>query len=465
MSTAPAPNPPAAPANPTPAPAAAPPHSWWRWPRRAILLIAATAAAVFAIPPAADWVRYRRGHSLTDDAFVEAHIVNIAPEAVSGRIVRFTADENDRVEAGQVLAEIDPTPYRDQVEVARAKLATAEAELKRQELSLARLRVEVPLQIEIAKRTLAGARADRAKADESLKVTEDEVERGIDEAKAALDAAKADLALAQIEYDRYADLAKQNAVPQRKWDEVRRGRDATAANVRLGEAKLAKAQGDRGKIEVTRKTLEAADTGVGKAEKSVDLAVTGNEQIAETEQLTVVKRQTVEEARRGLAAAEDTLGYAKIRAPFPGVVVRRARNLGDFASPGVAVISLYNPDLLYVTANLEETRLRGVSPGNGVRLDVDAFSEPFRGRVVWVNKSTGAQFSLMPRNVVSGEFTKVVQRVPVRIAIEKDDRWPQLRAGLSVRVAVEHGPGDPAWADQAAREMTALEAKYNLPEK
>ncbi|OWK38213.1 HlyD family secretion protein [Fimbriiglobus ruber] len=463
MSTAPAPNPPAAPASPTPAPAAAPPHSWWRWPRRAILLIVVAAAAVFVVPPAAVWVKYRSGHSLTDDAFVETHIVNIAPEAVAGRVVRFTADENDRVEAGQVLAEIDPTPYRDQVELAKAKLATAEAELKRQEIALARLKLDVPLQIEIARRTRDAARADRAKADESVKVTEDEVERGIEEAKAALDAATADLALAQIEYDRFADLFKQNAVPQRKWDEVTRTRDAAAAHVRLAEAKLAKAKGDRGKIQVTRKTLEAAETGVGKAEKSVDLATTGNEQIAETEQLAVVKRQTVEEARRGLVAAENTLGYTKIRAPFPGVVVRRARNLGDFASPGVAVLSLYNPDLLYVTANLEETRLRGVAPGNGVRLDIDAFSEPFRGRVVWVNKSTGAQFSLMPRNVVSGEFTKVVQRVPVRIAIEKDDRWPQLRAGLSVRVAIEHGPGDPAWAETAAREMTALETKFNLP--
>jgi membrane fusion protein (multidrug efflux system) len=173
----------------------------------------------------------------------------------------------------------------------------------------------------------------------------------------------------------------------------------------------------------------------------------------------------VEETRRSLAAAEDTLAYTKIRAPFPGIVVRRARNLGDFASPGVAVLSLYNPKLLYVTANLEETRLQGVSPGNGARLEIDAFREPFRGRVVWLNKSTGAQFSLMPRNVVSGEFTKVVQRIPVRIAIEKDERWPQLRAGLSVRVAIEHGPGDLTWADQAAREMIALETKHNLPEK
>lgn len=137
--------------------------------------------------------------------------MNVAPEAVSGRVVRVAADENDRVEAGRVLAEIDPVPYRDQVELARAKVATAEAEWRRQELALARLKVGVPLQIEIAERTLAGARADRAKADESLKVTADEVERGIDEARSAVDAAT-------------ADLARQNAVPPRKQDEVTRTR-------------------------------------------------------------------------------------------------------------------------------------------------------------------------------------------------------------------------------------------------
>ena len=84
------------------------------------------------------------------------------------------------------------------------------------------------------------------------------------------------------------------------------------------------------------------------------------------------------------------LCYTRIHAPFPGVVVKRYRNLGDFASPGVAVLSMYNPDLLYVTANLEETRLRGVAPGNPVELRIDAFDQPFEGRVVWINKSTGA---------------------------------------------------------------------------
>ena len=153
-----------------------------------------------------------------------------------------------------------------------------------------------------------------------------------------------------------------------------------------------------------------------------------------------VKKEMVKDAQIGLDSAEHQLQFTQVRAPFPGVVVKRYRHLGDFASPGVAILSMYHPDLLYVTVNLEEDRLPGVAPGNSVELQLDAFAEPFRGRVVWIDKSTGAQFALMPRNVVSGEFTKVVQRVPVRIQIEKDERWEQLRAGLSVAAAIGSAP-------------------------
>jgi membrane fusion protein (multidrug efflux system) len=338
----------------------------------------------------------------------------------------------------------------------------AEAELRRQEAALARLRLEVPIQIEIARRTLAAAQADQAKAQDALKLTEDEVEKGIEQAQAGLDAAKADLVLAQQEYTRYTNLYKVEAVALRRSQEVTRSRDSAEAQQKLAAAKLAKAQADRMQIEVAKRTLEAADKATQKAAKGVDLAETGNAQIREVELLVAVKRETVAEARRGLISAEDQLKYTHVRAPFPGVVVKRYRHLGDFASPGVAILSMYNPDVLYVTANLEETRLPGVAPGNPVELQVDAFPEPFRGRVVWLDKSTGAQFALMPRNVVSGEFTKVVQRIPVRIQIEKDNRWPLLRAGLSVRAVISHGDGDPQWAAQAATQMRELETRYNL---
>jgi membrane fusion protein (multidrug efflux system) len=407
------------------------------------------------------WWSYRLANSKTEDAFVEAYIVNIAPQTVSGHIVRFLVQDSDRVEQGQVLAEIDPLPYRAQVNLAKSKVSTAQAELRQQEGTLVRLRLEVPIQIDIARRTFAAAKVDQGRAQDALTLTQDEVAAGIEEARAGLDAGKADLVLAEQEYNRYTNLQKEQAASLRRAQEVARARSGAEASQKLAAAKLAKAEADRMRIEVAKRSLEAAELATQKAAKGVDLAETGNAQIREAELLAAVKKENVENALRALEAAEENLRFTQIRAPFPGVVVKRYRHLGDFASPGVAVLSMYNPELMYVTANLPETRLGGVAPGNSVDLHLGAFTEPFHGRVVWINKSTGAEFSLMPRNVVSGEFTWVEQRVPVRIAIEKDDRWPQLRAGLSVRAVISHGEGDPEWAKQATREMANLEGRYN----
>jgi membrane fusion protein (multidrug efflux system) len=417
----------------------------------------AIVAAFFGI----HWWTYRLSHSITDDAFVEAHIVNVAPQMVSGRIVRIHVEENDRVEQGQVLVEIDPIHYHDEVEQARGKLDLAEAELKRQEVGLVKLKKEVPLQIDVAKQTLTAAQTDEARARDNLKLTTDEVNKTIDESKAAVEVAKANLTLARQEYDRWTTLAAQDATTKRKAQEVTRAHDAARAELRLADARLAKTEAARTKIEVARRDLEVSQSLVAKAGKALDLAQTGYDQIREVEQMVEVKKEIVKDARISLNTADHTYQFTKVLAPFPGVVVKRYRNLGDFASPGVAILSMFNPDLMYVTANLEEDRLRGVAPGNLVVLQLDAFAEPFRGRVVWIDKSTGAQFALMPRNVVSGEFTKVVQRVPVRIAIEKDERWPQLQAGLSVTTIIAHGPGDPQWAAQAAQEMRDKETRYN----
>jgi membrane fusion protein (multidrug efflux system) len=398
---------------------------------------------------------------MTDDAFVEAHIVNVAPEMVSGRVVRFVVDENDRVEEGQVLAEIEPIHYRDQVDQAKGKLELGEAELKRQEAGLAKLQKEVPLQIDLAQQTLAGAQTEEGRANDALKLTTDEVDKTIDESIAAVQLAEANLTLAKQEYDRWMELAAQDATTKRRAQEVTRAYDASKAELRFAEARRAKAEAARTRIEVAKRDLEAARILVAKANKALGLAETGYDQIREIELLVAVKNEMVNDARIGLDSAKHQFQFTQVRAPFGGVVVKRYRNLGDFVSAGTPILSMYNPDLLYVTANLEETRLRGVAAGNAAALYLDAFDRPFSGRVVWVNKSTGAQFALLPRNVVAGEFTKVVQRVPVRIWIEKDDRWPLLRAGLSAQVIIEHGKGNAAWAEQAARDMAEAELQYN----
>jgi membrane fusion protein (multidrug efflux system) len=168
------------------------------------------------------------------------------------------------------------------------------------------------------------------------------------------------------------------------------------------------------------------------------------------------REQILEKARRSVTLARTNLEYTEVRAPYDGVIARKWRHLGDYAGTGEPIFSMYNPALLYVTVHLEETLLEGVAPGNWARLDVDAFSEPFRGRVLWIGSATDGNFSLIPRDVSSGEFTYVVQRVPTRIAIEKDDRFSQLRPGLSVTVTIDHGPGDPDWARNALLEEARI---------
>jgi len=455
---APSATPPAPPTASPPAPPAS--HTLPRWARLG-LWFAAAGVAVVAAYSGAQWWIYRLHHSITDDAFVEAHIVNVAPEMVSGRLVSFLVEENDEVEQGQVLAIVETVHYRDQVEQARGKLDLAEAELKRQESGLEKLKKEVPLQVDVTRQTLAVAQTDAARARFNLTLTTDEVNKSIDEAAAAVELAKANLTLARQEFDRFIALAAQDATTKRRAQEVTRAHDAAKAEQRLAEAKLAKGEAARTRIEVVRRDVEVAEALVTKAEKAVDLAETGYDQIREVELMVAARKEIVHDAQIALESADHVFEFTKVRAPFPGVVVKRYRNLGDFVSAGTPILSMYDPELLYVSANLEETRLRGVAPGNPVDLRLDAFERPFRGRVVWINKSTGAQFALMPRNVVAGEFTKVVQRVSVRIAIEKDDRWPLLRAGLSARALISHGKGDALWSQQAAGDLARIESSYN----
>jgi membrane fusion protein, multidrug efflux system len=438
------------------------PGSGWLefiWHNKWLRLVAAVAVLAAAVAPfAIEWTVHRWTHSITDDAFVETHIVNIGPEQVSGHLVRFLVQEHDVVAAGQLLVEIDPVPYREQVALLQAKLDVAKAQLAAEESALEVLRAQVPREIEVAVKSLAAARAEEARDDETLKFTTDDVAKAIQQARSAVDAAQAHFVLADEDFKRFTTLYKQEAATQRQSQEATKTYTASQAEVKVAEAKLDRALAGEKQVAAARKTVEAATQQSQKAEQTLALTQTKTLQITEAERRVEVKKQQVEETRRALQVAQTDLRYTRIVAPFPSVIVKLYRHLGDYVPVGTPILSIYNPELTYVTANLEETKLEGVAPGNAVQIDVDAFSEPFRGRVVWINKATGANFALVPRNISSGEFTKVVQRVPVRILIEKDDRWAQLRAGLSVTVSIAHGPGDPEWARRAADAMRALEA-------
>jgi membrane fusion protein (multidrug efflux system) len=444
--------------HPQVSPGPSPPRSWL-WGNHWLRLGLATGLVLLVVAPfALDWTVHRWTHSITDDAFVETHIVNIAPQEVSGHLVRYLVQEQDVVVAGQLLAEIDPVPYREQVALLEARLGVAVSQLDATQKALEVLQAQVPREIEVARKALDAARAEQARDEKTLEFTTEDVKKAIHEAQSDVDAGRARLFLAEKDHRRYATLFEKEAATQRESQVATQTFETTQAEVKAAEARLGRALAAQQKVDAAQQAALAAAHQAQRSEQALSLAETRRLDITQLERQVEVKKQQVSEARRSLDVAKTNLRYTSIVAPFPGVVVNLYRHLGDHVPAGTPVLSMYNPELTYVTANLEESKLEGVAPGNEVRLDIDAFSKPFRGRVVWINRATGANFALVPRNVSSGEFTKVVQRVPVRILIEKDERWGQLRAGLSVTVAIVHGPGDPEWAKQAADDMRALEA-------
>lgn len=426
-----------------------------RWRRRVALLLLTT-LLVLGTLAAIPWITYRFTHSITKDAFVDSHLVNVAPQ-VAGTVVEVFVQEQSRVRKGDLLARIDPSLYQREVDLASAKLGVAEAALEKSQADLTLLQAEVPRRVSIADRKLAIARADEAKADLARSMVRLDVEKSLDAAHQGIAAAKAAAVMAEEDYRRYTGLVKDGSATERRLQEATKVHHTARADVRIAVAKLGQAEAARKQIGIADQQWKAAGHAVAEAEAALELARLGHQQIAVREKEVAQSRQAVAEARRAVDLARTNLGYTRIVAPFDGVIAKKWRHLGDYARPGEALFSTYNPELLYVTANLEETLLEGVAPGNDVELRVEAFRSPFRGRVVWVGSATGANFALIPRDVSAGEFTYVVQRVPTRIAIERDERWGRLKPGLSVRVAIAHGEGDAEWAANELRREAQIE--------
>ncbi|WP_168219037.1 HlyD family secretion protein [Limnoglobus roseus] len=408
-------------------------------------------AVVFGAIP---YVRYRLTHSLTDDAFVESHLTHLGAQT-PGLLTRVLVEERDTVKAGQLLAEIDPEPHRRAVDLAAAKRAKAEGELTLERSTWERLVKEHPRRVAAAKADLEYAEAGVAQAKTELEVVRVDVDKAVREAEAAVASAKAVQVKAAEDATRYEKLFKQESVPKVKWEDAVKALASADADVQTADARLDRASSNRRKAAIAEQTVAVAVSRRNKAGEELRLAELGLLAVEEAELKVKVLELEVSQARRNESWVRIQLEYCRIVAPFDGVVVKRYRNPGDHAPLGSPILSLYDADLVFVTAYLEEDRLAGVSPGNAVALKLDAFSQTLGGRVVWIGQATGANFALVPRDVSSGEFTKVPQRVPVRILPDRDERWGELRPGLSVSVVFDHGPGDPEWARVQAEQLRA----------
>lgn len=355
----------------------------------------------------------RRGKETTDDAQVEGHVAAVSAR-IPGQVKRVLVDNDQQVAAGDVLVELDDADVRARLAATRADLAAATAGLHAAESQLA-------LTVKTADANLAVARGGVAQAS----AVSGSSRASIDQAAADLDAARSRAALARTERERSQRLFDTGASTRSELDTRTAAADQADAAVAQAEARLAIAQTSRstssGTVEAARGRLLAAQT--------------GPEQIAAATAQVELARARVAQAEAAVTQAELNLGYTQIRAERAGVVARKNVEPGQMVSPERPLLALVDLDDVWVVANLKETQLASLRPGQRAEIEIDAYDTTLRGTVDSVQAGTGARFSLLPPDNATGNFTKVTQRVPVRIKLA-DHRGLTLRPGMSATVTV-----------------------------
>ena len=359
------------------------------------------------------WAR-GRGKEVTDDAQVEGHVVNVAPR-VSGQVKKVLVKDNQVVKAGDVLVEIDDRDYQVRLAAARADLAAAKAQLHAARTQATVTEKSVDSNLVVAR----GGISQAAALDGTTRAT-------IDQATADVKAAESRRDLARIELDRSAKLLADHAIPQADFDTKKALFDQADASVAQARARVASAQAglgnSSGTIESARGRLLSAQTGpeqVDAARAQVELA-----------------EARVDQAQTALDQANLNVSYTQIKADADGVVARRTVEQGQLVSPDRPLMAIVAPDDTWIIANFKEDQLAEMKPGQTAKVTVDTYGgRTFVGHVDSIAAGTGSRFSLLPPDNASGNFTKVVQRVPVLVRLDAPSDVP-LRPGMSASVVV-----------------------------
>lgn len=352
----------------------------------------------------------------TDDAQVDGDITNISAR-VSGTVVGVKITDNQLVKAGELLVELDPTDYEVAVAQARAVLAQAEAVLQAENPS-------VSMTETTNETSLSAAEADVSSTESGLVAAD----RDVKQFTAQLELARVNSENAQTERMRADKLGQSGAISQAEIDRLTTAASAAAANVAAVTAQLAGAQA----------RLAQAQSRIASARSHVvELRANAPRQLDVRRANVGARVASIELARAQLKQAELNLGYVKILAPVSGIVGRKAVSLGDRVAPGQQLAAVARVDDLWVTANFRETQIQDMRPGQPAEIKVDSIGATLHGSVESIGGATGARFSLFPPENASGNFVKVVQRIPVRIKIDPGQPGiDRLRPGLSVEPEV-----------------------------
>ena len=386
-------------------------------------------AAAIVIPVAiggAIWFWIAAGRESTDDAQVDAHVTPIAAR-VGGTVLRVPVADNQQINAGDVLVEIDPRDYRVALEKARAELADAEAN------ALA-AQSNVPITSTATTSNVATARGGVEQAQGGVSGAERELDASrarLTTSQARLREAEANATKAARDVERLRGLLAKDEVSQQQFDSAVGAAEAQKAAADSSRSQIAEAEAG---IRVAESKLVQARAGEQQAHAELQTAQTGPQQVTATKARAAAAEAHVQQAKAALAQAELNLEYTTVKAPVKGIVSRKSVEVGQIVQPGQPLMAIIPLDTIWVTANFKETQLTNLRPGQKAVVTVDAYGgRKFGGRVESIAAATGARFSLLPPENATGNYVKVVQRVPVKIVLDVgQDAEHLLRPGMSV---------------------------------
>ena len=400
------------------------------------LLIAAVIvvlAALFLL-----WLYYRTRIS-TDDAQIQGHLQPIAPR-IAGTVIGIYVKENQLVHTGQVLFRLDPRNFQVALARAQAALATARAGALGASNNVPVITARSGGNLSAAQAGLAMARAGEAGARQQWEIARARLLG----AQAALTQARAQARKASTDLERYRTLVVKNEVSRERYDTIRTAAIAAQSGLSSAQAQVRAAQ-DGVRAAVAGEA--AAGSRVAEAQAALGSARSAPQQVAITRARAASARAGVRAAQAAIAAIRLKLDYTVVRAPSNGRVGNKTIELGERLSIGQPVMVIIPVHRVWVIADYKETDLKAIHPGLAVQIHVDAFNQNLRGYVQSIGSATGEIFSLLPPENATGNYVKVVQRVPLKILFDPDQHVSQLRPGMSAETTVllnhddRHRPG------------------------
>ncbi len=373
---------------------------------------------------------YYRNRESTDDAQVDGHITPVSSK-IYGRVAQVLVDDNQAVKAGQVLVRIDPRDYQAALDQAKAALALAESDAQSAGVDVPRTRENVASGTSSADALLAATAADllRAQVTYAQARTAD-----LAWAQANIDKSRANAELAQADLARYRPLMEKGEISKQQFDAAKANADATASALRADQEKLVQAERS---VEIAKAQLLASEARVNQAKAGVAAAHADIKQISMRTADAQGKVAKVQQARAALAAAELNLSYTEIIAPVDGVSTHKQVEPGQIVQQGQGLLVVVPLQNVWVTANFKETQLKKMKPGQKADVHVDTYGKTFSGHVDSIAGATGAVLSLLPPENATGNYVKVVQRIPVKIVLDPIPAEKAiLRPGMNVDATV-----------------------------